>query len=276
MSSEVVNIRFDCFGLGDNIAFMPYVEEYRKKTGKIVLVSTFTNELFAPVYPKLIFVEPNNYIRNIEKIYIGVEVTDSDRGFKGWRNLPLQQTPCEVLGLEYEPIKPRVHVPEIRIPFDNYVCITENTTRKSKHWLRGGAWQKIVDWLNESSIKVVVCSKEPTNLKGVIDRTGDFPITNRAALIKGARAMISPSTGLAWLAYAVNTPCVMISGSTAEWHEFDCFRVINKDVCNSCINDEKYTFEETIGCPTNKDFECSKKITEEMVLEQLIKAINYK
>ena len=48
---DIINIRLNAFGMGDNISWVPYCEEYRKQTGKTVLVSTFFNELFYKEYP---------------------------------------------------------------------------------------------------------------------------------------------------------------------------------------------------------------------------------
>jgi len=71
-----------------------------------------------------------------------------------------------------------------------------------------------------------------------------------------------------------DVPVVMISGFTKEHNEFDCFRVINKSVCNGCFNlfpniDTK--------CPiflnTDRENECHKKITPEMVITQINNAL---
>jgi autotransporter strand-loop-strand O-heptosyltransferase len=262
---EIINIRMDCFGLGDNIAFIPYVEEYRKKTGKTVLVSTFFNELFYKEYPELIFVEPNNTIHNIEKVMIGVSV--NGRGHDDeWRRKPLQQVASDILGLEFKEIQPKVSVSDMEIPYENYVCISEYSTREFKEWKRPHGWQKVVDYLDTIGIKTVVCSKEPTRLNNVIDCTGNRPLLNRAKLIQGAKMFIGVSSGLSWLSWAVNTPVIMISGSTMEWHEFSCRRLINKSVCHGCINTRLDTdFNDEFKC-TQKYFECSDSISENEVI----------
>jgi len=271
---SVICCRTDARGLGDNIAWIPAYDEYQKQTGKTVIVSTFYNELFAPVYSNLIFAEPNNFLHNIEKVYIGVSVSDSVHGHKDWRTIPLQQVPFDILGMEYKPIQPKVYVPDIEIPYNNYICISEHTTRKNKYWNNPNGWQEVVDYCNLKGIKVVVCSKESTTLKGVIDCTGDRPLINRAALIKRSKAFIGASTGLAWLAWSVSTPVIMISGSTEKWHEFECYRVINENVCHGCINNELSTsYNDKFDCPRKKDYECSTMITSEMIIEELDKII---
>ena len=99
-------------------------------------------------------------------------------------------------------------------------------------------------------------------------------MSNRVALINKAKALIAPSTGLAWIAYSTNTPCIMISGSTEEWHEFpNPHRIINKDVCHGCIHNEKYEFNDKLDCPENKDYICSKTISSITVIEKLNKIL---
>lgn len=270
MSENIISVRFDCFGLGDNIAFIPYVEEYRKQTGKTVIVSTFYNELFYREYPDLVFCEPNNILRNIEKVYIGVSVNGGDRGLKNWQKLPLQQVPCEILGLDYEPIQPKVSCADIVIPFKNYICISEFSTRKMKEWNCPNGWQEVVDYCTLQGVKVVVCSKQKTHLKGVIDCTGDRPLLNRAKLLKDSIGFIGCSSGLAWISHAVETPVIMISGCTHDWHEFSCNRVINKKVCHGCINNEKEMHDD-MDCTNENKYECSTEIKPKYVIMELDK-----
>jgi len=80
LKNKVIQIRSDAFGLGDNIAWIPYAEEFRKKHQCVVLVSTFFNDLFIDQYPELIFVNPNNPIHNThETFYLGVEVDNKEK-----------------------------------------------------------------------------------------------------------------------------------------------------------------------------------------------------
>jgi ADP-heptose:LPS heptosyltransferase len=118
-----------------------------------------------------------------------------------------------------------------------------------------------------------VCSKEPTDLKGVIDRTGDMPLVNRCALINKAKAFLSPSTGLYWVAAATSTPAILISGATDHDHEYvwNGYRISTPEgKCSGCINrPEMGDFNDSLDCPENKDYECSKEIKSETVIMYL-------
>jgi hypothetical protein len=80
------------------------------------------------------------------------------------------------------------------------------------------------------------------------------------------------SSGLSWLAWAIGTPVVMISGFTHPTNEFETpYRVINYHACNSCWNDVRVRFDhkDYLWCPRHKDaprqFECTRLITVEQV-----------
>jgi autotransporter strand-loop-strand O-heptosyltransferase len=84
------------------------------------------------------------------------------------------------------------------------------------------------------------------------------------------------SSGLSWLAWGVNKPVILISGFTEEFNEFETpYRVINKNVCNGCWNDVSCKFDkgDWMWCPRNKDFECTKKIYPQDVIDVINKII---
>jgi len=107
---------------------------------------------------------------------------------------------------------------------------------------------------------------------GAEDQTGDRPLLERARWLKHAAFFIGLSSGLSWLAWAVGTKVVLISGFTHPNNEFATpYRVINYHVCNSCWNDRELVFEQGdfMRCPRHKgtprQFECTRAITAEQV-----------
>ena len=64
-----VYIAFDSKSLGDSIAWMPYVLEFKKKHNCHVIVSTFKNFLFKDVYPEIEFIEPGQKADGIFGMY---------------------------------------------------------------------------------------------------------------------------------------------------------------------------------------------------------------
>lgn len=149
----------------------------------------------------------------------------------------------------------------------------------AKYWNYKNGWQNIVDWLNLQGYKVMVISEPKTNLKNIVDHTGSHPLEQRINEIQHCEFMVTISTGLAWIAWSLNKKVVMISGFTKPYCEFveDNFRVINEKVCNGCFNRVDIDWKQKDWCPehkgTERQFECTKKITPKMVKENIEKLI---
>ena len=88
-------------------------------------------------------------------------------------------------------------------------------------------------------------------------------------------------SGLSWLAWACNTKTVLVSGFSMDWCEFQAdVRVINKDVCHGCWNKPEWgDFDrgDWNWCPklkgTDRQFECTKQITSDMVIGEINKKL---
>jgi autotransporter strand-loop-strand O-heptosyltransferase len=101
-------------------------------------------------------------------------------------------------------------------------------------------------------------------------------------LIYHSEFYIGISSGMSWVAHALGKKVVMISNFTEDWNEFDLstedyIRITNKSVCHGCWNriNLDYTFDlkDWYWCPehkgTERQFECHKSITPEMVINQI-------
>lgn len=289
-----LDYRFDCRGkrvyialdsncLGDSIAWIPYAREFARMHECQVIVSTFFNDLFEQQYPDLIFVKPGVTVYDLYAMY---EVGCYEPPWGGsrdtnpidYRTIPLQQVASDILGLEYREIRAEVTAEPLNaIERDgfrsNYVCLSEHSTAGAKHWHFPDGWQRVVDFLNSRGYQVVVISKEKTRLRNVIDFTGDIPLSMRARILAHAKMYIGLGSGLSWLAWAVRTPVIIISGFSTIWSEFSTglVRLQNQQVCHGCWNDTLYEFDkgDWDWCPrlkgTPKQFECSKSIRPESV-----------
>ena len=313
LKNKNVVIVFDSNLIGDTLAWIPYVDEFRKKHECNVFCATFHNFLFKDEYPKIHFIDANenvekysflkNYMDGIKKdvhsLYtIGWNIPWKSVNLKdgngkiikklGIKNpnenkkIPLQQTSSDVLGLPFMEIRPKVTKPKLERPIkEKYVTISEFSSGYAKMWnypKRGGnkGWQELVDWLNENGYKVIVISKEPTNLKNIINYSGNYPLNIRINQIQHAEFHVGVSSGLSWLAWGLEKPVVMISGFTSPWFEFQNgnTRISSDDnVCNGCW----HTYDPERGnfnwCPRNQNFICSSSITPKMVIEKIKKEL---
>ncbi len=281
-----VYIALDSRSLGDTLAWIPYVEAFAGVHDCQVTTSTFWNEMLAPAYPALTFVEPGDTVHDLVAMYtLGCFTTPTgDTGARAptdHRLVPLQRAASDILGLEYVERRPRVVVPGPTDPITGrHVCIAEHSTTGARYWHREGGWQAVVDALADRGIRTVAVSHEPTSLRGVLDRTGR-PIDQAMADIAGAEAFIGLSSGLSWLAWAEGVPVVLISGCSAPWCEFSSgvVRLHDDRVCHSCWNDPRHEFDayDWDWCPrhrgTSRQFECSTAISADRVVDALVSLV---
>ena len=276
--NKPVYITLDSKSLGDTIAWFPYVEEFRKVHNCKMYVATFHNHLFEKNYPDIKFIEPNTNLSNIYATYfVGCRDRDYNSNKNNWITIPLQQISSDYLGLDYKEIKPNIVKVDAGRPIkEKYICIVEHSTFQMKYWNNSAGWQVLVNYLNSLGYKVMVISKENTKLKNIIDKTNKTIEETINNLIH-CEFFIGVSSGPAWLAWGLDKKVVIISGSTKEYVEMkDCIRIINKDVCNGCMNDIEGVLDRGNWnfCPHNKKFECTRNIDIKMVITKIQKLLN--
>ncbi len=231
---KTIFIKMDSHALGDTIAWMPYVRAFKHKYKCDVICSTFHNNLFVEAYPDIMFVKPNTVIENVySQYYIGAAYDNNPKYCRlNAGECELQRIASNILGLEHQEMKPELNdsfylQPNLlaqgfftSVPCEKYVTLSEFGSAENKHWKEENGWQGVVDFLNENGYRVVVISKEKTNLRGVIDLSGDFPLSDRIREIRYAKMHLGVSSGLSWLAWAVGTHVVLVSDVTPKFHEF--------------------------------------------------------
>jgi autotransporter strand-loop-strand O-heptosyltransferase len=271
-----VYISFDSKSLGDSIAWIPYCLEFQNKHNCKVIVSTFWNKLFKDSYPELEFVNPGEVVNNITGMYKLGWFWDESREPEAPNTIPLQKAASNILGLEYNEIKPRINYEVSENPYNQkYVTIATNSTAGCKFWTKDG-WQGLVDYLISKGYLVVNVSKENNELKNVM-KIEDVSIENTMNVIHHSEFFIGLSSGLSWLAWGLGKQVVMISNFTTSDHEFniDCIRITNPLVCNGCWNNPNFKFDkgDWNWCPvhkgTSRQFECHTSITPEMVINKI-------
>jgi autotransporter strand-loop-strand O-heptosyltransferase len=273
-----VYIAFDSSSLGDTIAWMPYVEEFRCLHNCEVIVSTFKNFLFEKEYPMLEFVTPGTNVTNIYAMYkLGWFYNENKEPVLP-NTIPLQQTATNILGLPYKEIKPRMEKKyRPQNPDDKYVTIATNSTAGCKFWTKE-AWQEVINYLHGQGYLVINTSLEKNpfdNCQGLLDNS----MENTIDCILHSEFFIGLSSGLSWLAWALEVPVFMIANFTDADHEFKCYRVTNNRVCHGCWNDPQYKFDkgDWDWCPvhkgTDRQFECQKSVTPNMVIEEIKKLL---
>jgi autotransporter strand-loop-strand O-heptosyltransferase len=285
-TNSKVLICIDSRSLGDNLAWMPYVEEFRKKLNCKVICSTFQNHFFEETYPEIEFVHPGSLVTgitaqfNIGWFYNSSGEVDYFRCPNNFRLQQMQKTASDILGLEFKEIKPKIKLTEkVR---ENIVSIAIHGTAQSKYWNNQTGWQEVVDYLNNLGYRVLLLSKEGNGYMGNYHPTGiekveEGPIENIIDILQRSKLFIGIGSGLSWLSWATNTPTCIISGFSFDYTEPSGDGIIRistpKGKCSGCFNTHKLDAGDWNWCPehkgTDRQFECSKSITSEMVIEKI-------
>jgi autotransporter strand-loop-strand O-heptosyltransferase len=308
-TGKLVKITLDSTALGDKIAWVSYCEEFRKNHNCTLVVSCTAHDFFKQFYPDIKWVSLGVDLHNLYAAYhisVGVDNKIFEEGSKTLREressnrpinyipnltffdkglhpvhpmtVPLQKVSANCLGLEWSEIRPNfdVGIPDERPIKEKYVCISEFASAKGmKSWNNTIGWKTVVSELKSLGYKVISISKEKTELHNIESRNGDFPLSDRMWYLKHCEFFIGLSSGLSWLAWAMQKKVVMIGGFTEDWNEFieDNIRVKNYNACGGCFNSEKHCDKLVCfhwsWCPEDKNFECSRKISPKMVMTKI-------
>ena len=289
LENRRVYISFGSKSLGDSLAWIPYCEEFRKKHNCELIVSTFLNDLFKDQYPNIEFVEPGETVYDIYAQYqLGWFYNengefDSNKHPFDFKKQPLQKTATDILGLDYVEIRPELKLPNK--PKKKKVGIGFHSTAQAKYWNNPDGWQSVIDYLDSLGYECMIYSKEGNGYmnnfypKGVtIYKGGNLQeVIND---LSTCEFFVGLGSGLSWLAWACKLPVVLVSGFSEKWAEttLDTYRVINEDVCHGCFNNDRLNAGDWNWCPlhkgTNRQFECTKEISSDMVIKEINKIIN--
>jgi autotransporter strand-loop-strand O-heptosyltransferase len=271
-------------GLGDTIAWLPYVDLYQKKTGENVFCKAHYSEIFSPEYDNLHFIDLRSKDILNTKTICGYRY-DIERSY------PMQEVAAFSLGIDYiGDIRPKVFIQNKKNNFNRpYVCIATKSTCQAKYWNNPTGWGQTIKYLKSLGYEVVcidqfssygnlgagIINETPPN---VIDKTGktgkEFSLDDRITDLFNCSFFIGLCSGLSWLSWALNKPTIMIGGFTDPKIEFNTpYRVINKNVCTNCWEEHGFDRKDWLWCPRKREsediFECSKKISFEMVKEKI-------
>ena len=274
--------------LGDLIAFLPYIREFKKyhRCKLSICMHDKFPEFVAQLYPdipqidKVDFKTYATYYPAMFMSHLPIVPVDT-------RQMPLNRMGGMLLGINYLPPKAVFEPTAPPVTDEPYVCIAVQAAVARKAWLYPGGWDVVVDYLKNLGYRVFCIDREATSTtdgytvckpEGAEDFTGEHSLLERANMLYHAEFFIGLGSGLTWIADAVGCPVVMICGFSQDWCEFYTpYRVANRKVCNGCFNDIRVAYLVPKPCPhhrnTPRELECQKKISPRMVINAIERLI---
>ena len=150
--------------LGDNLAWVPQVEEYRRvhECEVDVQIASRLVGLFESSYPLLHFIGRKDTLLKTVQSFLNSK-KNYDAAFSvGCHTphdalLPVIQLATNYLGLPLAQIKPKISLPSVlKNNFDKkYVCIGIQSTAQFKYWNNPTGWEQTVDYLQTLGYEVV-------------------------------------------------------------------------------------------------------------------------
>ncbi len=281
-------VQFPVGTLGDTLGWFPYAVKFQElhHCRLTCAMAAPIIPLFRGRYPHITFltheeVDPERYYATYS---IGLFFDDDKCVHQptDFRLVGLHRTAGYILGVDPTEMPAGVALDDASRPIaEPYVCIAAQSSSQAKYWNNPTGWREVVEFLKASGYRVICIDQRPVHGTGLVwnhipygaeDQTGDRPLLERARWLKHAEFFVGLSSGLSWLAWAMGTPVVLISGFTHPLNEFATpYRVINYHACNSCWNDVRVRFDhkDFLWCPrhagTAQHFECTRLITAEAV-----------
>ena len=289
-----VLIQFPVGTLGDILGWFPYAAVFAARHGAKVVcaMSEVLIPLFRDAYPHIGFVSHEEEIERkltetaYATYYLGLFFDDADNIWQptDFRHVGLHRTAGYILGVDPAEVRPILATPDEGRPIaEPYVAIAVQSSSACKKWNNPSGWRELIGDLRARGYRVICIDQKAEHGSGLVwthvpngaeDETGDRPLAERVRWVRHAAFFIGMSSGLSWLAWAAETPVVMISGFTHPTNEFDTpHRVVNWHACNSCWNDVRLRFDhkDYMWCPrhanTSRQFECSRLITGAQVIQ---------
>jgi autotransporter strand-loop-strand O-heptosyltransferase len=242
--------------------------------------------MFKPYYPQFEFIKPGEVAYGIKAMYTIGWFYGGDNGENinylknphDFKSQFMQKTASDILGLEFEEVKPII---TNKKPLKKkQIAIAIHSTTQAKYWNNPTGWQEVVDWCKDKGYEVKLLSREGDGYMGNNHPKGikihpEGPLNLVMDELLQSEAFIGIGSGLSWLSWALDVPTVLISGFSKDYTEpSSCYRITAPEgKCNGCFNTYRLDAGDWNWCPvhkgTDRQFECSKSITSEMVIEKL-------
>lgn len=283
-----IKISLDSKSVGDTVAWMPQIIEFKNKYNCHVTVSSFHNKWFQGLepYKDIIFTEPDTPYPAYAHYKLGWFKKDGkwEEGDKNpiqANTVPLIQAATDILGLPYKEVNYGVTFKPSKRPIkDKYICIGPRSTSGLKEWPHA-SWRNLAKRLHKDGYKVVNLSYEGFEGPNIINKK-ELNWQDTWNYLYHADLFIGLGSGLSWMNWALDKHTLMINNFIPLGYEFtqNLTKVENNSVCNNCWVKKEYVFDggDWDWCPINKGTKlqhiCQKSISVDQVYNNVKNILN--
>ena len=278
-------------GFGDVFNIVSIIRRFKEVHGcKNVFIHThkmndFFNSIieddltFITITPHIKRYEDNLYLTDNNEVISDIDyhfTTGLEHGSNTIRRIHYSQRWLDLLGIsDYQRLKPTLkEIPDIEEDIPKpYICFSEYASMVSKHWHYENGWQELVDYFVSKGYTMVPISYENSNLSNIFDLSGDsYSHLHRLSTLKNSEFFIGLDSGLSCMANFIDKYCFLIVGSVEEEFSFQDhvtrIGLSSDDYCRGCLEDVNIlrSYEIQAGCFYRKDFECTRLLSSEMVI----------
>ena len=288
VKDKTVKISFQSKSVGDTLAWMPQVVEFKNKYKCKVVVSSYHNEWFQglSVYKDIEFIAPNTPYPAYAHYNVGWFKNNNewDEGSKNptqANTIPLIQTATDILGLPYKEVNYGINfTPSERPVQGKYICIGPRSTAGLKEWPHEN-WRKLAKKLHKDGYKVVNLSYEGFEGTNIINKK-KLSWEETWNYLYHADLFIGLGSGLSWANWSLGKHTLMINNFLPLGYEFtkNLTKLEDASVCNNCWIKKEFTFDpgNWDWCPINQGTEkqhiCQKTIETDRVYQEVITIVS--
>lgn len=249
-----VGIIFGSTALGDTLAWVPQVDKWVKKNKPAKLyLHTSWNYIFdkTKYSDRIVWVDKKEELANYTyNTYFCLGVSKHNQTPSTayydhanpvcWKLINMLRIATDPLGLEPIEIKPHL----VRGSTDlgsNYITLCTESSQSIKMIHSPKVWLEFIKWANFKGFHVKELGIKPSILPGVEAHKG-IDIIKTIDIMRSSNLHIGVSSGLSWLAWALDKPVIMIGNFTDPTYEFSSklIRVVDSREIIGLFNDVRY------------------------------------
>lgn len=285
---STVGIIFGSTALGDTLAWVPQVERWiHKNNPEKVYLHTAWNHIFDKhkYSNKIIWVDNKEELAQYSySTYFCLGVSKYNQtpttayydhvNAYCWKQCSLIDIACKSLNLDYAEVKPHLVIGATRSE-GNYITLSTEASQSIKMIHNPKVWLECIKWATSKGYQVKELGIKPSILPGVEAHKG-VDILETINIMANSNLHTGVSSGLSWLAWALDKPVIMLGNFTDVQFEFSdrLVKIIDSRASLGLFNDIRYKWEANFNYDPECDNQSISTIFDEKIIAEALKSID--